>query len=84
MAQLRTPGKFGKLCFRLVDGNPYAQPLYASGVTIIGRTGPQNAVIVATQNNSVFAFDADVRTRPPRRFSSGSLRNWGSPSPPRN
>jgi hypothetical protein len=51
-------GKFGKLCFRLVDGNPYAQPLYASRVQITGR-GVRNVVIVATEHNSVFAFDAD-------------------------
>ncbi|MFL6450454.1 MAG: hypothetical protein ACJ746_22655 [Bryobacteraceae bacterium] len=51
-------GKFGKLCFRLVDGNPYAQPLYASRVQITGRGG-RNVVIVATEHNTVFAFDAD-------------------------
>jgi hypothetical protein len=51
-------GKFGKLCFRLVDGNPYAQPLYASHIPI-KDIGPRNVVIIATEHNSVFAFDAD-------------------------
>jgi hypothetical protein len=51
-------GKFGKLCFRLVDGNPYAQPLYASHVPIEG-VGTRNVVIIATEHNTVFAFDAD-------------------------
>ena len=51
-------GKFGKLCFRVVDGNPYAQPLYASHIPI-KDIGPRNVVIIATEHNSVFAFDAD-------------------------
>jgi hypothetical protein len=51
---------FGKLVFRTVDGNVYAQPLIVSGARIAsrGRT-PTNVAIVATENNSVYAFDAD-------------------------
>jgi len=49
---------FGKLAFRLVDGNVYAQLLLVSQAQIAGRA-PANAVIVATENNTVYAFDAD-------------------------
>ncbi|MGA8526591.1 MAG: PQQ-binding-like beta-propeller repeat protein, partial [Candidatus Sulfotelmatobacter sp.] len=48
---------FGKLFFRTVDGQIYGQVLYVPGLTIKG--GVRNVVYVATQNNSVYAFDAD-------------------------
>ncbi len=51
--------KFGKLAFRIVDGNIYAQPLIVSRARIANRAAPLNAVIVATEHNSVYAFDAD-------------------------
>jgi hypothetical protein len=44
---------FGKLYTRNLDGQVYAQPLYVGGVN--GR----NVVYVATEHNSVYAFDAD-------------------------
>lgn len=42
-----------------VDGLIYAQPLYLSGVSMSstsGCPGTQNLILVATQNNSVYAF----------------------------
>jgi outer membrane protein assembly factor BamB len=44
-----------------VDGQIYSQPLYVPGVDIAaGRVvGTYNVVVVATANNSVYAFDAD-------------------------
>ncbi len=40
------------------DGAIYSQPLYVPGV-VIGGT-PRNLVIVATMNDSLYAFDADA------------------------
>ena len=51
---------FGKLVYRPVDGNIYAQPLVVSQAKISSRpAGAVNVAIVATENNSVYAFDAE-------------------------
>ncbi len=50
--------QFGKLFALPVDGQLYAQPLYVANVTIAGAL--HNVVIVATENDTVYAFDADA------------------------
>jgi hypothetical protein len=48
---------FGKLFSRAVDGQIYAQPLYVPDLSVAGQI--RNVVYVATQNDSLYAFDAD-------------------------
>ena len=55
---------FGKLGSYAVDGQIYAQPLYWPGLRI-PRFGIHNVLFVATENDSVYAFDADTPGAPP-------------------
>ena len=50
---------FGKLFSCKVDGAVYAQPLWLRGVSIAG--GTHNVIVVATQHDSVYVFDADAK-----------------------
>jgi len=51
---------FGKLRFLATDGKVDAQPLYLAALSVQGAT--HNVVFVATENDSVYAFDADSGT----------------------
>ncbi|HJZ84048.1 MAG TPA: pyrrolo-quinoline quinone [Polyangia bacterium] len=50
--------RFGKLFSCPIDGYAYAQPLYVANVSIGG--GFRNVVYVATEHNTLYAFDADA------------------------
>jgi hypothetical protein len=52
------PQNFGKLFSYLVDGYMYGQPLLVSNLTI--NSAVHNVVYAATENDSVYAFDADT------------------------
>ncbi len=59
---------FGKLFYYVVDGYVVAQPLYMANITM-GAGTPQagtkhNVVFVATEHDSVYAFDADGNLGP--------------------
>ena len=55
---LVTATTFGKLFSCPADGAIYSQPLWVPRVTI--NSLPHNVVVVATQHDSVYAFDADA------------------------
>jgi len=61
------PNQFGKLFSYKTDGYSYTQPLYLPGVNIPGL-GVHNIIYVATEHDTIYAFDADSSqgiNRPP-------------------
>lgn len=57
-------GSFGKLFSVALDAQVYAQPLYVSHVAIPNQ-GFHNVLYVATEHDTVYAFDADGNTTKP-------------------
>ena len=53
---------FGRLFTLSVDGKVDAQPLYMSALAI-PNNGTHNVLIVATEHDTVYAFDADTGTK---------------------
>lgn len=66
--------QFGKLFSYAVDGQVYAQPLYVPQVSIGGAK--HDVVFVATENDSVYAFDANGSQATPLW-----MRSLGTPVP---
>lgn len=58
-------GSFGKLFSYPVDGQIYAEPLYVQNLTM-ATGGVHNVVFVATEYDSIYAFDADSATLNPK------------------
>ena len=67
------PTQFGKLFSYPVDGQIYGEPLWVPNVNVSGVF--HNVVYVATQNDSVYAFDADNATLYPNPLWKASFVN---------
>jgi NPCBM/NEW2 domain len=57
-ASVSAPGNFGVLFSQPLDGEAFATPLYMSGVKLPNNS-IHNIVYIATENDSIYAFDAD-------------------------
>lgn len=60
---------FGKLFAYPLDGSSFSQPLYVPNVTIPGQ-GLHNVLYVVTENDGVYAFDADGHSPSPLWYVS--------------
>src|SRR5208282_5883829 len=75
-----TSATFGKIGFYPVDGRVDAQPMYASNVAVPGK-GTHNVLIIPTEHDSVYAFDADSGSI---LWQTSMLAAGETPSDPRN
>jgi hypothetical protein len=71
---------FGKVGFYSVDGKVDAEPLYVSGVPVPGK-GTHNILIVASEHDTVYAFDADHGST---LWSTTMLKSGETSSDPRS
>ena len=74
------PSQFGLLFTDTIDAAAYAQPLYVPNVAIPNQ-GTHNVVYVATENDSVYAFDADQPGPPLWQISFINPANGITPVP---
>jgi hypothetical protein len=72
------PLQFGRKFQLTVDGLVFAQPLFARAVNVSGQ-GTHDLIIVATEHDSVFAFDASAAAPPLWQVSF--LINGATPVP---
>jgi len=76
------PQQFGKLFTMKVDGDVYAQPLFLAGVEIPGK-GRHDVVFIATEHDSVYAFDAYGKPSAPL-WQVSFLKNGATAVPARD
>jgi len=74
-----TVAQFGKRVTYPVDGQVYAQPLYMPNLTINGTI--HNVVFVATEHDSIYAFDADQTTVQPALWHTSFLTHGATSVP---
>jgi len=74
-----TATTFGKLSIYPADGRVDAQPLYVSNVAVPGK-GTYNLLMVASEHDTVYAFDADSGTV---IWQTSMLKTGETPSDPR-
>jgi hypothetical protein len=75
--------QFGKVFSFQVDGDVYAQPLYMASVPVPGK-GTHNLLFIATEHDSVYAFDADGKQSEPLwhvSFLAPGLTTGSTPVP---
>lgn len=76
--------QFGKIATLTVDGDIYAQPLYVPQLEMLGK-GKHDVVFVATEHDSVYAFDADGKSSAPLWKTSFARADGGiAPLPARD
>jgi hypothetical protein len=73
-----SPASFGKVASINVDGDVYAQVLYLPSVAVRGR-GAHPVVFVATEHNSVYAFDAEKAGEPLWHVDLSSVASGAEP-----